>query len=309
MSQFNNLEFENEEVKRLTGNTARPKISLDFELWEILTAFTLAFTLASVLIWFSTLQPKRLQNEFLSLEKNKNSLYNLATQVEEINTKKSQLLFDEKTQSCLKDLKPDTVLDKKNQAGLQVLENSYNNIKLVNSQNTLTIEPQPSLKTIDENFINYLSTSKSLLNQNTQFNQQLSDFSQTLNSLCLDNPELSGNYLFAVSDFESILSTSNNPSLEPAKTSLNILKKTLLENNPTNSKKLSKEQIQGIIKEARIVVSLNAEDFINFETSQTAKDKLFISLKNLENWQKSYITKNPPLKEKVVFIFDAEAKS
>jgi hypothetical protein len=76
------------------------KYLLGFELWEVMTAFTIALTIASSLMWFSNLQPRNIQSEFVLQDQYKSSLYNLWVQTEHLKSQAKALYLPPEASQC-----------------------------------------------------------------------------------------------------------------------------------------------------------------------------------------------------------------
>lgn len=77
---------------------------LDIEIWQILILITTVLSIASSLMWFSNLQPRSLEEEFVFLDRSKNTLYNLKQKFDADQAQRPQLPRLVLNQKCYTDV-------------------------------------------------------------------------------------------------------------------------------------------------------------------------------------------------------------
>lgn len=283
-----------------------PRLELGFEMWEILTAFTIALTLASILLWFSSLAPRHLEREFVWQEKNKNTLYNLNKEVYFLNKTNPSFLSSNSTIDSVCKLNTPQEINKESyfetQARFSNIKEGYQKIKVdFNNYNSYLVTKPNFLELIDVSE-SYISKSNAILEKKNYLSTIVQNLRNRTLTLCSpENLELE-----KLLDFEFLVETLEE--LKNFKVSEKEKVIEIISNLKAIAEKLkgyswsdvSEENKQIIINEYAQLWKLEA---INFDNSSLGNEYEEILKKFLEyeNWQLSVIHKRKDLEKKVVF--------
>jgi hypothetical protein len=150
-----------ESFKKSNNHNSNKKYLLGFELWEVMTAFTIALTIASSLMWFSNLQPRNIQSEFVLQDQYKSSLYNLWVQTEHLKSQAKALYLPPEASQCYAGFANKDIQISEAEDYIQEIEA----LKIKNSEIGESIQkvdrfisPEISLQSVSTSFRGYLQT-------------------------------------------------------------------------------------------------------------------------------------------------------
>jgi hypothetical protein len=301
------LPEENNITKKNSIRAILSKIRLGFEMWEIFTAFTLALTLASILMWFSNIQPRHIQREFAWQDQNKNSLYNISLKVEaaqsqaEINfaytpNKDQGSCFEnefKKTHSPIKNILINE-LNSLNTELLQIQKDSegYHNY----------VEPSPTFEVLSTSLNDYILQVKKQQTVNQVLIQKDLELKKYLTQFCQSKYDRGLIDTDVFKDFKNTVDGSNFGNREMYIYSVNTIE-DLLKQLKSESEPVKVEVILDSLNKAITKIfslELKRDDQAGkLETSDFTQ-----KVKDYEAWQKKFLTQNQSLGKKTVFIFE-----
>lgn len=311
-NKHHHLTEENNFHKKNTIRAILSKIRLGFEMWEIFTAFTLALTLASILMWFSNLQPRHIQREFTWQDQNKNSLYNISLKVEAAQNesevsisytpnKDQGVCFEselKQTKSTLKNTLVDDLSELNNQL-LQIQKESedYHNY----------VEPTPSFTELSTSLNNYILKVKKQQSANQFLIQRDTELKKYLTLVCQSNYDVSQIDTSIFKDFKSIVSASSFANREMYIYSVNtvedLFKQLKIETDPGKIQ-LGLDSLNKAITKLFSLELKSDDQADRLETSDFTQ-----KIKDYESWQKKFLAQNQNLGKKTVFIFEDKKTS
>jgi hypothetical protein len=281
-------------------------LKLGFELWEILTAFTLALTVASMLLWFSSLQPGHTQDEFIWQDQAKNQLHNISMQVTDINGSELRAfsLLPSDT-VCNDDLKLTTELDKKIYQTQKVKLNKLNleieDIKNQAQSKNIYVDSVPKLSEVAGGFSVQVKEADNFLEKKLYLSGQILELRTTRDNWCVDDDLKVGKQ-----DLELFTNFNSELAKLDTKKSKNLLESTtdtknILEKITDDNTLFTPEIKAKLIENYKYLWSFQSiQELTEFNKIQNNQNNG--RLADYEVWQKKYLESNPKLRTKVVFI-------
>lgn len=282
-----------------------------FELWEILTMFTVVLTIASSIMWFNNLTPMNVQNDFLQVEKEKHFIFSKYYTFESTLNKKLNILPNQKlSTSCYTEIL-------QTQLNSEPFDTSYDTIK-------------SSLKYVQATTKNINYSKSSNLDEQV-FSKLLNSYQNYLQGIL---NRLENQYIFERQILAIKKQTVKVCIAKQADTigELNLLKKRLEDLQEFNFDQFYswKDNLSAFISSIQYIYAsggenaeiLKTSDYIdnlsqrygnifqiqyNFSKYQkaitTENADLENSLKQLEAWQKDFTVDKENYKGKIVYIF------
>jgi hypothetical protein len=279
--------------------------SLGFELWEILTAFTLALTLASFLLWSSGLQPRHIQEQFIWQEQAKNTLYNTALKMDKLNSSSINALSKTSTTYCQLDnynLQTDKIIYNEQKESIQIEQKNLDLIKQRSKENTAHTGSKVLFEELVKSYDQYLQKSKDILEKKLFVSEQVIVIKNSSPVICNPDQKLRDLPTLAFQELALEKNSSDDKNLEIlAQNSSEILnfamgleEKSIAE-LPVEKQEFLKTKYQNIWSVRDILK-------VNFELPSSDRADILIALKKFEDWQLSFVQKEKELDKKVVFV-------
>jgi hypothetical protein len=279
--------------------------NLGFELWEILTAFTLALTLASFLLWYSGLQPKHIQDQFIWQEQSKSTLYNSGLEMDKVNLSGLKALPKAPTDYCQtteSDFQTNKTTYNQNKEVLQIQQKNIQSIKEGAKTNTSYTGSQKSFGSLLKSYENYLDKTKTGLEKKLFISEQVANIRKAKGVFCTKDKKIETLPLTTFQELSLERGASSDKNLQAlADNSSDILNavkglesKTLTEIEPEKQELLkTKYQTFWLIEDI---------DQVNLELPTNSRADILVAFKEFENWQADFVKKEKDLDKKVVFI-------
>jgi|GEM_PF-2865609 len=280
-------------------------LKLGFELWEILTAFTLALTIASMLLWFSSLQPAHLQDEFIWHDQAKNQLYNISIKVNNINGSELRAFNLLPSDSVCSSLELNSDLEKtiyeKNKSNLSALNKDLDNIKNESKNRNNYLESTPKFTDVASSFTDEISKADEFLEKKLYISGRILELRKTRDSWCQESQ-------VAVTKENLELVDEINTELEKltTKKSQELLTKTKeiksdLENISKDPASFTAEIKSRLVENYKSLWSLQSiQELTEFDKQNDSPG--LGRLIDYETWQKKFTENNPKLRSRIVFI-------
>jgi hypothetical protein len=279
-----------------------------FEIWEVLTFLTAVLTLASGLFWFSNFHPKMIEDEFVNLDKQKNTIYTQYLFAERIAKKNVKLLETDK--ESVKRIKEGKDLSEKlltinNQTDYQ---NKMNNLAVADSS------IQASLGDFGQNWI---------------IGNNIERIQPTISSLegFLEQAKIIQEKEFAASNrvvrIREAVVNIESKEFENIESEISIIQQNIAD---LREYQLTENEVffeQSEFFADSLIRFYQSEEALKFETifnsyfeyifsvdsdslvkdPETNINQEFLNrLAEFETWQKEFIKNNPALEERVIFI-------
>ena len=282
-------------------------LKLGFELWEILTAFTLALTLASMLLWFSSLQPKQIEDTFIRQDQAKNQLYNISIQLADINSVELRSVDLLPSDSVCSEIELKKDLDKtvyeKQKTRLNSINQDLDNILKEDLLKNNSLNSTPKFSEIAESFRTDINESFGFLEKKLYLSGQILILRETRNSWCNpDSIKINSQIVDLFKEFNSELDnlkTDKSKILLKSTSEIEKIFTSVLENQNI----LSTEGKIKLVENYKSLWSLQSiQELTEFNKIQNSQSQGRIA--DYENWQKKYIQDNPKLKSKAIFVVD-----
>jgi hypothetical protein len=294
-----------ESFKKSNNHNSNKKYLLGFELWEVMTAFTIALTIASSLMWFSNLQPRNIQSEFVLQDQYKSSLYNLWVQTEHLKSQAKALYLPPEASQCYAGFANKDIQISEAEDYIQEIEA----LKIKNSEIGESIQkvdrfisPEISLQSVSTSFRGYLQTFVDGQNETLKLAKATLTSQQLVSQSCTqgwtlppkDIVTLKAN-LMIIKD----LGKANNLQDLDKLGDLIFADSTAVEEVVWEESE--KSQLEAL---SQSVWSLNYLDIRSQSKLLEQEDRLILNFKDYESWQKEFVSQNSFLAAKVVYIFD-----
>lgn len=289
--------------------TKLKNLKLGFELWEILTAFTLALTLASMLLWFSSLQPGQIQDEFIWQDQAKNQLYNISVQVHNINGSELRAVSLLPSDSVCSNLELKSDLDKtlyeKQKNRLSSLNKDLDNIRNQANSRGGYLDSTPKFSEVAGGFSGEINQADGFLEKKLYISWQILELRKTRDNWCSDgNLKITKENLELFDEFNSELeklTTKKSQELlintKQIRLDLEAIYKEPASFTPEIKNKL--------IENYKQLWSLQSiQELTEFDKTQDTQSRG--RLNDYETWQKKYTENNPKLRSKIVFVGDSK---
>jgi len=301
------LTEENNTAKKNSIRAILSKIRLGFEMWEIFSAFTLALTLASILMWFSNLQPRHIQREFAWQDQNKNSLYNISLKVEAsqsesaislayIPNKDQGACFEnefKKSQPLIKN----NLIDELNALNTELLQIQKDSEDYHNY-----VEPSPSFETLSTSLDDYILQVKKQQTSNKALIQKDIEFKKYLTQLCQSKYDTNLLDTGIFKDFKSTVNGSNFSNREMYIYTVNTLEDLLQQLKGEGEPAKVEIILDSLVKAITKIFSLELKS--DNQAGKLETSDFTQKVKDYEAWQKKFLTQNQNLGKKTVFIFE-----
>ncbi|MEI6729202.1 MAG: hypothetical protein WCK98_06195 [bacterium] len=298
---------ENNTAKKNSIRAILSKIRLGFEMWEIFSAFTLALTLASILMWFSNLQPRHIQREFAWQDQNKNSLYNISLKVEAsqsesaislayIPNKDQGACFEnefKKSQPLIKN----NLIDELNALNTELLQIQKDSEDYHNY-----VEPSPSFETLSTSLDDYILQVKKQQTSNKALIQKDIEFKKYLTQLCQSKYDTNLLDTGIFKDFKSTVNGSNFSNREMYIYTVNTLEDLLQQLKGEGEPAKVEIILDSLVKAITKIFSLELKS--DNQAGKLETSDFTQKVKDYEAWQKKFLTQNQNLGKKTVFIFE-----
>jgi cell fate (sporulation/competence/biofilm development) regulator YlbF (YheA/YmcA/DUF963 family) len=281
---------------------------LGFELWEVMTAFTIALTIASSLMWFSNLQPRNIQSEFTAQDQLKSSLYTLWTDTNNIQEQGSALYLPPASTECFSQFFEKSI-------DVQQAEDYIQSIEEVRAQNQTLgdqidevnnfVKGEPGLLEAQEVLDTYLSLFSSIENTKLTLAQITLQIQQTLSELCQNGWLMQENEVDTLRELRNRLNTVEDASLREFDSALkNIISEletigTDLPETPA----LTPEITQELNTQSIPVWSVSYQELYNQADLFQQEDRFLLALQDYETWQREFSESNSFLTARTVYIF------
>ena len=307
------MTVEHAENKKNLIRTILSKIRLGFEMWEIFTAFTLALTIASILMWFSNLQPRHIQREFTWQDQNKNSLYNISLKVEAAENQSAMTTAYTPSKSpgnCFENEFTKSQME----MGLNTPESYLNeineNLKQIQKDSESYhdyVEPNPNFDSLTKSLNYFIDDVKEQQRANELLIKKDIELKVFLSKLCLNNysVELIDTSIF--NSFKELASDSNFTNKEIYLYTTKLITNSLgqlKENKDPQKIELFTSSLNKNIAELFALELKSDTSFGKLETSDFNR-----KIKDYEIWQKQFLAQNPSLGKKTVFIYQDKKSS
>lgn len=294
----------------------QPSIKLGFELWEVLTAFTVALTLASGLIWFSNLQPKNNQEAFLLQTKSKAAVY---TNWQQTKFERSQIpafyTTADVTGPCLESILTKSIptknYDSRQNNWQQRLKNEEKNRDSLAKENAW-LTSNPDYQSVQSSFVETLQAQIDYDRESYKLATGLLETQQLLAKKCQEgytftNPEIS-----TLEEFKENLASINQAKAGQLLENLSFILDSITENsnsleNPSDSNfkvlkpDVSLETMNGIVLK---IIGFSYQDLSSLDSLLDKEQKLIEVLQEYETWEKSFITGNEYLQARTILIYE-----
>lgn len=279
--------------------------SLGFELWEILTAFTLALTLASFLLWSSGLEPRHIQEQFIWQEQAKNTLYNTALKMDKLNSSGINALSKTSTSYCQLDsynLQTDKTIYNEQKESIQAEQKTIDLIKQKSKENTAYTGSKTLFTELLKSYQEYLQKSKDILEKKLFVSEQVVVIKNSSPVICKPGQKLGEIPKTAFQELALEKNSSNDKNLEIlAQSSSQILNFVMgIEDKSINELSIEKQEF--LKTKYQNIWSVQDILQVNFELPSSDRADILIALKKFEQWQLSFVQKEKRLDKKVVFV-------
>lgn len=279
--------------------------SLGFELWEILTAFTLALTLASFLLWSSGLEPRHIQEQFIWQEQAKNTLYNTALKMDKLNSSGINALSKTSTNYCQLDsynLQTDKTIYNEQKESIQAEQKTIDLIKQKSKENTAYTGSKTLFTELLKSYEEYLQKSKDILEKKLFVSEQVVVIKNSSPLICKPGQKLREIPKTAFQELALEKNSSNDKNLEIlAQSSSQILNFVMgIEDKSINELSIEKQEF--LKTKYQNIWSVQDILQVNFELPSSDRADILIALKKFEEWQLTFVQKEKGLDKKVVFV-------
>ena len=264
---------------------------LGFEVWQIFIVLTIILTAASSVMWFTNLQPESVKQEYLLMDKSKSEMFN---EVEQVKWQMQQTNFakpfsNQSTLACYSDV----ILEKadNSETASQVLASQQRIDRLSsNLKSNIGVLQASQILEFTKLGLDYSIESKIDLERGEIYIKNLQEIQQESVKLCQSS----------LSNQESIFNKLDGLGKNSISTSLDNGLSTDVANYLESSKKIS-----NLVSENGLIQDVNKQEFINHLSkiittrptikqllnSSTKKYEEFMAkLKDLENWQRIYVS-------------------
>ena len=264
---------------------------LGLEVWQIFIVLTIILTAASSVMWFTNLQPESVKQEYLLMDKSKSEMFN---EVEQVKWQMQQTNFakpfsNQSTLACYSDV----ILEKadNSETASQVLASQQRIDRLSsNLKSNIGVLQASQILEFTKLGLDYSIESKIDLERGEIYIKNLQEIQQESVKLCQSS----------LSNQESIFNKLDGLGKNSISTSLDNGLSTDVANYLESSKKIS-----NLVSENGLIQDVNKQEFINHLSkiittrptikqllnSSTKKYEEFMAkLKDLENWQRIYVS-------------------
>jgi hypothetical protein len=269
------------------------KTYLGFELWEVLTAFTVALTIASGLMWFSNLRPRQAQESYLWQNQHKNSLHVL-WQRSEFETEKlsSYYSFSEVSGECgvnfneisINQSRRDTYND-----SLTDIKSKIRNIETKHDEKNIFIASDPKFIDLTESLRVYLNSRVTQNDKEYLLAKNLLATQKFLSQSCL------GEYTFDLSqtaELDELLNQFNSEPEIPEHESFRSLKSEIEADSPNI------EKVKSLTQD---IFRIRYTDLTNLDTPIELREEFEEILESYELWEWEFVQGNEYLAQRSVY--------
>jgi hypothetical protein len=277
-------------------------------MWEIFTAFTLALTLASILMWFSNLQPRQIQREFTWQDQNKNSLYNLSLKVEAVNsdpTISNSYIPSGDPGICFENGQKNIITGTEENSLIKDLNSLNTELYLIlkaSEEYRDYVQSSPSFEELATSLDDYITEIKNQHGANRLLIQKDIELKDYLSQLCQAKYDKE---LVDTSYFKDLRTLNNSSSftnremyIYTANIVENLLKELKEVNDPVSLETIVDSLNKAVTKMFTLELKSDTQQG-RLETTNFAQ-----KIKDYESWQKKFLIQNKNLSKKAVFIFE-----
>jgi hypothetical protein len=276
---------------------------MGFELWEVLTAFTVALTLASILMWYSNIQPRQNQESYLWQNQEKNSLYNIWLRADYVQKKMtSSYIVQNIDGDCGENLIELEISKDANQSQIDDIQSLIGRSKTLESKisdNKSGLRSDPDFKSISSNLTQYLENVVKTQNNKLQVSQTLLDTQKLLSETCQNFyiiPE-SKNWLI-----DSLAEQIKSSSTDQAKLTLKDIK-DIKDIYSKSEEPLDDEDREKLNSKFKAIWETDYQDLLDSSGLWEDKNSILDNLKNYEKWEKEYSLNKDYLITRSVYIW------
>ncbi len=306
----------------LSIQNLKPSIAtkLGVEIWELLTMLTIVFSIASTILWFNTLQPKYLENQFTYLEFNKHILENRALVLNKyLNFKLPVISKLENKNTCFQDISNSNFVQSPLEFDLNNLKNLQQETQdLQNSlvQNAGNLGEESKFVIFADQINSYAKSINQSLHLQLTDAQTILSLEKDVSQICLnstkDLPSTLKTFQHNLEQLENTDSIENlDPDKNPSFTPISQWKKTLqsLYDQAAQINELSNNNqlISNVILDnfqATVQKVFESEYSIDLKTDklQAQSNQVEQALKDFEQWEHEFVSSHKNLTKKIVYI-------
>ncbi len=279
---------------------------MGFELWEVLTAFTVALTLASILMWYSNIQPRQNQESYLWLNQEKNSLYNMWLQGDNIQKNISSSYVVQSIEGeCGNNLNDLKITKEPHQEITENLEEVIGNSKNLTSKiddSKIGLRSDPEISVISKDLTNYLEQFKTNQEDRFQLSQTLLDTQKMLSETCQTFYTLPASKSWLM---DSLTEQIKDSPTEQAKALVEEIKSIKGVYNKSEDPLDDKDRSDLNVR-FNAVWKVDYKDLLDSTALWESKNNIIDKLKDYEQWERGYTQNKDYLISKSVFIWPEE---
>lgn len=298
-----------EEIQK--ANRKKPlKIRIKKRMWQILTISTMLFSIASLILWNSTIENSKYQEEFLFIDTAKSELYNWHQKIKNLPkqpTKFSETVKADNYYANVLNIKPDTDNYNLQFAKINSIDNKNRELNDEYNKQILLLKDESNLGTVFKSFDHYVVETRIFYEKLMIFTEVSLDIKKDIYKILNTDINKIDEQLKTLK--EKIKNTKNLPIIDDANLAhLEKVEKLIeqIEYIKDNSNQQQKPEFQTKLKETKILFEELIKVELDYEKSleplKIAENNLTTELKKLETWQKKYLSKHEELKATTVFI-------